>query len=63
MAMTKKFAEALIAKGWRPYIKTHWMEWGGKRRAGGAVLTFEGHEQHEFKCTYKVANSLVKPNR
>lgn len=56
--MTRHFVEAVITqKGWQPYIESHWIDFG--RQRGGAIITFKGHEQHEFKCSNKTASEIL----
>jgi len=57
MAMTRRFVEAAIGKGWEPYTKSHWLDFNKQR--GGVIITFRGHEQHEFKCSHKVAREIL----
>lgn len=56
--MTRRFIDAVIKKGWQPYIKSHWLDLGKQR--SGVVLTFRGHEEHEYKCSQKTANEILK---
>jgi hypothetical protein len=59
MAMTKHFVEVVIKDlKWQPYIKRHWMDFGSRR--GGVIITFKGHEQHEYQCSQRVANEILK---
>lgn len=58
MPMTRRFVDALIKKGWEPYISADWMVIGSKPR-GGVVITFKGHEQHEYKCSRKIAREIL----
>ena len=56
--MTRHFVEAVITqKGWRPYIISHWIDFG--RQRGGVIITFKEHEQHEFKCSNKTASEIL----
>ena len=61
MKMTRHFVEAVINRGWQPYIKSQWMEIGSKSRAG-VIITFKDHETHEYKCSYKTAKEILSPN-
>ena len=54
----RRFVEAVIKKGWKPYIKNHWMDLAKQR--SGVIITFKEHEQHEYKCSYKIANEILK---
>uniref|UniRef100_A0A6M3Y3Z5 Uncharacterized protein n=1 Tax=viral metagenome TaxID=1070528 RepID=A0A6M3Y3Z5_9ZZZZ len=59
MAIPRHFVDAVIKdKGWKPYIKGHWMMLGSKSR-GGVIITFKDHEQHEYKCSYKTATEII----
>ena len=49
MAITMKFIEAVIKKGWKPYIKSHWLNFGTGK--GGYVVGFIDHPQHEYRCS------------
>lgn len=58
MAMSRHFVEAVIRdKGWRPYINGHWINFNKQR--GGVIITFKGHEQHEYKCSHKTAKEIL----
>lgn len=58
--MTRKLFESLIRlKGWKPYIKGHWLSIGNKSN-GGVILTFKDHESFEFKCSYQIAQEILK---
>lgn len=67
MGMSRRFVEAIIRdNGWQPYIKSHWLDFGrqGKRYIpstgrGGVIITFKGHEQHEYKCSHKTAKEIL----
>uniref|UniRef100_A0A6M3LWQ6 Uncharacterized protein n=1 Tax=viral metagenome TaxID=1070528 RepID=A0A6M3LWQ6_9ZZZZ len=59
MAMTRHFVDVMIQqRGWQPYIKSHWMIFGKKSRAG-VIITFKDHEQHEYSCSMKTATSIL----
>ena len=58
MGMSRHFVEAVIRdKGWHPYIKGHFIDF--RKGKGGAVITFKDHEQHEYKCSNKVASEIL----
>ena len=57
MAMTRHFVDAVIKKGWHPYIKSHWLDFD--RQRSGVIITFKDHEQHEYKCSHKTANEIL----
>ena len=56
--MNRRFVDAVIAKGWEPYIKSHWIELG--RHRGGVIITFKEHEEHEYKCSQSIAEEILK---
>ena len=57
MAMTRRFVEAVISKGWEPYIKGHSIDF--RRRRSQTIITFKGHEEHEYKCSSKTAQEIL----
>ena len=62
MGMTRHFVDAVIRdKGWQPYIGGHWIDFG--RQRGGVIITFKDHEQHEYKCSHKVAEEIIKQSQ
>ena len=59
MGMSRHFVEAVIKeKGWQPYIATQWLDFG--KQKGGYIITFKGHTQHEFKCSFKVGKEILE---
>lgn len=57
--MTRHFVEAVIRdKHWIPYINSHWINFRTQR--GGVIITFKDHEQHEYKCSNKVAFEILE---
>ena len=58
MAMTRHFVDAVVKqKGWKPYIAGGWIDFGTQR--GGVIITFKGHEAHEYKCSYKTGKEIL----
>ena len=56
--MTRRYCEAVIKHGWKPYVSGHWLDF--RKQRGGVILTFKDHADHEFKCSNSTANELVK---
>jgi len=57
--MTRHLVDALIKKGWEPYIKEHWMILGSKPK-GGVIITFKDHETFEFKCSHSTGHDIIR---
>jgi len=56
--MPRQMLDALITqRGWKPYIKSQWIDLGLKR--SGVIITFEDHEQFEYKCSHKTAKEIL----
>ena len=55
--ITRKFVDAVISKGWKPYIESRWIDFTSQR--GGATITFKGHEEHKYKCSNKTATEIL----
>ena len=56
--ISRHFVDVLIReKHWEPYIKSHWLDI--RQDKAGVTLTFKGHEQHEYKCSYAVATEII----
>ena len=60
MAITRKFIDAVIRKGWQPYIASQWMEIA--RGKAGAVITFHEHETFEYRWSSTTARILSAVN-
>lgn len=59
MAMTRHFVDVVVRElHWQPYIKGYWLDLC--RNRGGAIITFKGHEAHEYKCSQKVATEIME---
>ena len=50
MAITMKFIKVVIERGWKPYIKSHWLSFG--RGKAGYTIGFIDHPSIEYKCSY-----------
>jgi len=57
--ITRKFVDAAIQKGWEPFIKAQWIEVKTKPKSG-VILSFIEHEEHEYICSKKTANEILR---
>jgi len=57
--VTRRFVDAAIKKGWEPYIKSNWIEIKTKPKSG-VILSFIGHDEHEYICSKKTANEILR---
>ena len=57
--MSRHMVDVLITqKNWKPFIKSHWMNFSSKPR-GGVIMSFIDHETFEFKCSHATANEIL----